>query len=76
MTPARTLTSGVIYEEIVVAGVVVQALMDSGASMSCCTRKWYQRYQHEVGLLLRDATKIVGVGNISIMWMGGQVDFL
>ena len=48
------------------AGVVVRALVDSGASTSCCTRKWYQRYQQEVGLLQRDATKIVGVGNIPI----------
>ena len=49
-----------------VAGVVVHALVDSGASTSCCTRKWYQRYQQEVGPLHRDATKIVGVGNIPI----------
>ena len=66
MAPTRICTSGVIYEEIVVAGVVVRALVDSGASTSCCTRKWYQRYQQEVGPLQRDATKIVGVGNIPI----------
>ena len=48
------------------AGVVVRAVVDSGASTSCCTRKWYQRYQQEVGPLQRDATKIVGVGNIPI----------
>ena len=66
MAPTRIFTSGVIYEEIVVAGVVVRALVDSGASTSCCTRKWYKRYQQEVGPLHRDANKIVGVGNISI----------
>ena len=66
MAPAQVLTSGVIFEEIVVAGVVVRALVDSGASTSCCTRRWYQRYQNEVGPLQRDATKIVGVGNIPI----------
>ena len=48
------------------AGVVVQALEDSGASTSCCTRKWYHCYQQEVGPLQRDATKIVGAGNIPI----------
>ena len=53
-----------IFDEIVVAGVVVRALVDSGASTSCCTRSWYQSYQNEVGPLQRDATKIVGVGNI------------
>ena len=66
MAPTRIFTSGVIYEEIVVAGVVVRALVDSRVSTSCCTRKWYQRYQQEVGPLQRDATKIVGVGNIPI----------
>ena len=67
MAPTLILPFGVIYEEIVVAGVVVRALVDSGVSTSCCTRKWYQRYQQEIGPLQRDgATKIVGVGNIPI----------
>ena len=66
MAPTRILMSGVIYEEIVVAGVVVRALVDSGASTSCCTRRWYQLYWDEVGPLHRDATKIVGVGNVPI----------
>ena len=67
VAPTRIFTFRVIYEEIVVAGVVVRALVDSGASTSCCTRKWYQRYQQEVRPLQRDgATKIVGVGNIAI----------
>ena len=40
--------------------------MDSWASTSCCTRRWYQHSQDEVGPLQRDATKIVGVGNVPI----------
>ena len=40
--------------------------MDSGASTSCYTGRWCQRHQNEVRPLQRDATKIVGVGNISI----------
>ena len=66
MAPAQVLSSGVIFQEIVVAGVVVGAIVDSGTSSSCCTRIWYQKYQNEVGPLQRDATKIVGVGNIPI----------
>ena len=66
MAPAQVLTSGVIYQEIVVAGIVVRALVDSGASTSCCTRRWYRKYQNEVGPLQQDTTKIVGVGNIPI----------
>ena len=66
MAPTQVLMSGVIFQEIVVAGVVVRALVDSGASTSCCTRKWYKKYQNEVGPLQQDATKIVGIGNIPI----------
>ena len=66
MAPTQVLTSGVIFQEIVVAGVVVRALVDSGVSTSCCTRKWYKKYQNEVGSLQQDATKIVRVGNIPI----------
>ena len=66
MAPAQVLTSGVIFQEIVVAGVVVHAIVDSGASTSCCTWRWYKKYQNEVGPLHQDTTKIVGVGNILI----------
>ena len=66
MAPAKVLTSGVIFQEIVVAGVVVQALVDSGMSTSCCTRRCYKKYQNEVRPLQKDSTKIVGVGNIPI----------
>ena len=66
MAPTQVLTSGVIFQEIVVVGVVVRALVDSGASTSCSNRKWYKKYQNEVGPLQQDATKIVGVGNIPI----------
>ena len=45
---------------------MVRALVDSGASTSCCTRRWYRKYQNEVGPLQQDTTKIVGVGNIPI----------
>ena len=31
VAPTQVLTSGVIFQEIVVAGVVVRALVDSGA---------------------------------------------
>ena len=66
MALAQVLTSRVIFQEIVVAGVVVCALVDSGASTSCCTRRWYKKYQNEVGPLHQDVAKIVGVGNIPI----------
>ena len=50
--PAQTLTSSVILQEVVVAGVPVKALIDSGATASCCSRRWYRRYHVEVGPLV------------------------
>ena len=57
VAPAQVLTSRVIFLEIVVAGVVVRALVDSGALTSCCTRRWYKKYQNEVGPLHQDRTQ-------------------
>ena len=64
--PHRSSHPESYFEEIIVAGVTVRALVDSGASTSCCTRKWYQKYQNEVEPFQRDASKIVGVRNIPI----------
>ena len=38
VAPAQTLTSSVIFQEVVVAGVPVRALVGSGATTSCCSR--------------------------------------
>ena len=66
MAPAQTLTSSVIFQEVVVAGVTVKALIDSGTTTLCCSRRWYRRYHVEVGPFIQDQTQVIGVESTPI----------
>ena len=66
MAPAHMHTSSVLLQEVVIAGVSVKALIDSGATTSCCSRRWYQKYHVEIGPLMRDQTQVIGVENTPI----------
>ena len=66
MAPAQTFTSSVILQEVVVAGVPVRAMVDSGATTSCCSRQRHRRYHAEIGPLVRDQTQVIGVENAPI----------
>ena len=76
MAPAETLTPSVILQEVVVAGVRVKALNDSGATTSCCSRRWYRRYHMEVGPLVHDQTQVIGVENTPISVAGRMARLL
>ena len=54
--------SNVIVQEVVIAGVSVRALIDSGATTSCCSRRWCQKYHVE----MHDQTQVIGVENTPI----------
>ena len=75
MVPAQVFVSNIIFQEVTIAGVVVKALIDSGATMSCCNRYWYKRNQAEVGPLLKDHIHVIGVGNTPI-YIDGRTDRL
>ena len=49
VAPTQTHTSSVVLQKVMVAGVMVRALIDSGATTSCCSRGWYRRHQVEIG---------------------------
>ena len=66
------LGSNIIFQEVVVAGVPVKALVDSGATASCCGRRWYQKYHVEIGPLMNNKTQVIGVGNTPI-FMDGRI---
>ena len=66
MAPAQVLSSDIIFQEITVARVVVKALIDSGATMSCCIRYWYKRHHAEIEPLLKDPIHVIRVGNTPI----------
>ena len=75
MAPMQVLASGVIFQEITVAGVVVKALIDSGATTSCCSHYWYKWHQAEIGPLLKDPIHVIGVSNTPI-YIDGRTDGL
>ena len=75
MAPAQVLASDIIFQEISVAGVVVKALIDSGATTSCCSLYWHRQHQAEVGPLLKDPIHVIGVGNTPI-YIDGRTDRL
>ena len=66
VAPTQTHTSSVVLQEVMVAGVVVRALIDPGATTSCCSRGWYMRHQVEIGTLIQDKTQVIGAGNTPI----------
>ena len=48
------------------ARVTVKALIDSGATILCCSRRWYRWYHVEVGPLIQDQTQVIEVENTPI----------
>ena len=75
MAPAQVLAPDIIFQEVMIAGVVVKALIDSAATTSCCSRYWYKRHHAEVGPLLQDQIHVIGVGNTPI-YIDGRMDRL
>lgn len=45
---------------------MAKALIESGASTSCCISNWYRKHQIEIGPLVKDKNLVVGVGNVPI----------
>ena len=45
LAPGQVLASESIFQELTVAGVVAKALIDSGATTSCCSQYWYKRHR-------------------------------
>ena len=70
VAPTQMHMSSVILQEVVVAGVSVTALTDSGATTLCCSRRWCQKYHIEIGPLMHDQTQVIGVENTPIFVNG------
>ena len=66
MATTQTHMSSVVLQEVMVAGVVVRALIDSGATTSCRSWGWCMRRQMEIGRLIQDKTQVIWVGNTPI----------
>ena len=66
MAPVSDKASQLIVAKVTIAGVRVAALVDTGATTSCCRWGWYQKWKSNLGSLKQSSTVVVGVGNVPV----------
>ena len=66
VAPLSEESSPLIFERVRVAGVDALALIDTGATTSCCRWGWYRRWSSHLGPLRSTDKKVIGVGNCPI----------
>ena len=62
--------SELIFVKVSIAGVEVDALVDTGATTSCCKWDWYQEWKDHLGALIKSKVRIIGVGHDPIKVKG------
>ena len=70
MAPALGKASELIFVKVSIAGVEVDALVDTGATTSCCRWGWYQKWKSHLGSLMKSNVRIIGVGHDPIKVKG------
>ena len=60
--PGLGKTSDSIFVTVSIAGVEVVALVDTGATTSCCRWEWYQQWKEHLGDVIKSKVRIMGVG--------------
>ena len=89
VAPALGKASQLIFVKVSIAGVEVDALVDTGATMSCCRWGWYQQWKSRLGTLMKSSVRIIGVGHdpvkvkglskpLTLQWdgVGGQFQLM
>ena len=74
MAPVLDKSSPLVTEEVVIAGVKVVALIDTGATSSCCRWGWYDQWKAHLGPLRQTDTLVIGVGNVPVELKGVTQD--
>ena len=62
VAPGLGKTSDLIFVTVSIAGVEVVALVDTGATTSCCRWEWYQKWKDHLGAVIKSKVRIIGVG--------------
>ena len=70
MAPVLDKSSPLVTAEVTIAGVKVVALIDTGATSSCCRWGWYNQWKSHLGPLKQTNTLVVGVGNVPVELKG------
>ena len=63
-------SSPLVTAEVTIAGVEVLALIDTGATSSCCRWGWYDQWKAHLGPLGQMETLVIGVGNVPVELKG------
>ena len=61
VAPGLGKTSDLIFVTVSIAGVEVVALVDTGATMSCCRWEWYQQWKDHLGDVIKSKVRIMGI---------------
>ena len=70
VAPVLDKSSPLVTAEVTIAGVRVVALIDTGATSSCCRWRWYNQWKNHLGPLKQTDTLVVGVGNVPVELKG------
>ena len=70
MAPVLDKLSPLVTAEVIIAGVKVVALIDTGAMSSCCRWGWYDQWKAHLGPLMQTDTMVIGVGNVPVELKG------
>ena len=70
VAPVLDKSSPLVTAEVVIAGVKVVALIDTGATSSCCRWGWYDQWKAHLGPLRQTDTLVIGVGNVPVELKG------
>ena len=70
MAPVLDKSSPLVTAEVTIAGVKVLALIDTGATSSCCRWGWYDQWKTHLGPLGQTETLVLGVGNVPVELKG------
>ena len=70
MAPVLDKSSPLVTAEVTIAGVKVLALIDTGATSSCCRWGWYDQWKIHLGPLGQTETLVIGVGNVPVELKG------
>ena len=62
VAPGLGKTSNLIFVTVSIAGVEVVALVDTGATTSCCRWEWYQQWKDHLVDVIKSKVRIMGVG--------------
>ena len=61
VAPGLGEKTGLIFVTVYIAGVKVVALVDTGATTSCCRWEWYQQWKDHLGAVTKSKIRVMGV---------------